>query len=243
MDLTGQKFGRWLVLKQVKNEKSRDAKFLCRCDCGTEREVLGKNLKNGRSKSCGCYKKEIDKQRMIKLNKTKSLNLKGEKYGLLTPIQPTEKRSPQGSIIWKCLCDCGNITYVSVDALRGTHPIRSCGCAKQSVGEKIIQNILKENNINFISQYIFKDFVYEDTKCNPRYDFYLPDYNRLIEFDGQLHYMEKEGYKHQSLKERQKKDQIKNNYAKQHNIPLVRIPYTERDNITLDLILGDKYLI
>lgn len=61
MDLTGQKFGRWLVLKQVKNEKSRDAKFLCRCDCGVEREVLGKNLRNGRSKSCGCYKKEIDK--------------------------------------------------------------------------------------------------------------------------------------------------------------------------------------
>ena len=38
-------------------------------------------------------------------------------------------------------------------------------------------------------------------------------------------------------------DTIKNNYAFNHNIPLVRIPYTERDNITLEMIMGDKYLI
>ena len=35
----------------------------------------------------------------------------------------------------------------------------------------------------------------------------------------------------------------KNQYAFDHNIPLVRIPYKERDNITLDLLLGDKYLL
>ena len=34
MDLTGQKFGKWIVLHQVINQKSRDAKFLCRCECG-----------------------------------------------------------------------------------------------------------------------------------------------------------------------------------------------------------------
>ena len=41
----------------------------------------------------------------------------------------------------------------------------------------------------------------------------------------------------------QQRDQEKNEYAFSHNISLVRIPYWERDNITLDLILGDKYLI
>lgn len=40
-----------------------------------------------------------------------------------------------------------------------------------------------------------------------------------------------------------KNDLAKNKIAKDNNIPLVRIPYWERDNITLDLILGDKYLI
>jgi len=41
----------------------------------------------------------------------------------------------------------------------------------------------------------------------------------------------------------QQRDKEKNEYALSHNIPLVRIPYWERDNITLDMIMGDKYLI
>lgn len=40
-----------------------------------------------------------------------------------------------------------------------------------------------------------------------------------------------------------KSDKIKNNYALSHNIPLVRIPYWEIKNITLDMLLEDKYLI
>lgn len=38
-------------------------------------------------------------------------------------------------------------------------------------------------------------------------------------------------------------DKIKNEYALSHNIPLVRIPYKERDHITLEMIMGDKYLV
>lgn len=136
IDITGQKFGRWTVLKRVENKKGRDAKFLCQCECGTQKEVLGKNLRNGRSTSCGCYKKEVDTQRMIERNKASALDLRGQKYGLLTPIRPTDKRNNQGSIIWECQCDCGNIAYVSVDNLRGQRPVRSCGCIGSSVGEK-----------------------------------------------------------------------------------------------------------
>lgn len=40
-----------------------------------------------------------------------------------------------------------------------------------------------------------------------------------------------------------RRDNEKNEYALSHNIPLVRIPYWERDNITLDMLLGDQYLI
>lgn len=36
---------------------------------------------------------------------------------------------------------------------------------------------------------------------------------------------------------------MKNEWAKKHNIPLVRIPYWERDKITLDMILKDEYLV
>lgn len=77
-----------------------------------------------------------------------------------------------------------------------------------------------------------------------RYDFaILKDNNvvRLIEFDGEQHFMEIPAWG--KLEITQKRDKIKNDYALTHNIPLVRIPYWERDNITLDMIMGDQYLI
>ena len=240
IDLTGQKFGRWKVIEKVPNLKSRDSKWLCQCDCGQTKEVLGKNLRNGRSSSCGCYKNEISRQEMIKRNKKGALDLRNDKYGLLTPIEPTEKRSSQGSVIWKCLCDCGNYTEVSVDNLRGEHPVRSCGCISYSIGEKNIENILINYNINYQKEYKIKELG------QYRYDFAIFEENKLIkliEFDGRQHYEKTGTLWDYDFEERQKRDQIKNEYALSHNIPLVRIPYWERDNITLEMIMGDKYLV
>lgn len=52
IDETGNKYGRWLVLRRA-NKTSR-AVWLCKCDCGNIREIPGPNLRGGRSKSCGC---------------------------------------------------------------------------------------------------------------------------------------------------------------------------------------------
>ena len=86
-----------------------------------------------------------------------------------------------------------------------------------------------------------------DTGRVLRYDFIIFQNNlpiRLIEFDGPQHQLEVEFYGGKEKLELTKKyNTIKNNYALSHNIPLVRIPYTERDNITLEMIMGDKYLI
>ena len=73
----------------------------------------------------------------------------------------------------------------------------------------------------------------------------MPELNRLIEFDGSQHYNKTNlNWEEQiPLQDRQQRDQLKNEWAAAHNIPLVRIPYWERDNITLDMILGNKYLI
>ena len=77
-----------------------------------------------------------------------------------------------------------------------------------------------------------------------RFDFYLTKENRLIEFDGEQHFLANGGWNDENnLVLVQKRDKIKNEYALSHNIPLVRIPYWERDNITLDMIMGDKYLV
>ena len=54
IDLTGQRFGRWLV----QNKSKRNGYFDCVCDCGTKRSVCGLSLRKGQSKSCGCYMKE-----------------------------------------------------------------------------------------------------------------------------------------------------------------------------------------
>lgn len=116
----------------------------------------------------------------------------------------------------------------------------SCGCAHISSGELQIKSILEENNIPYAQQQGFK------TLPRKHFDFsILNDDNkviRLIEFDGEQHYEEVSLFR-DGLEEIQRRDKEKNKWAAAHNIPLVRIPYWERDNITLDMILGDKYLI
>ncbi len=72
-DLTGQRFGRWTVIKRsgskMYGEPGASTSFplwLCRCDCGTEAIVMGENLKRGRSKSCGCLRDELARERRRK---------------------------------------------------------------------------------------------------------------------------------------------------------------------------------
>ena len=57
IDLSGQKFGRLLVLKRAENH-GRETYWKCRCDCGNIKEINGAKLKNGHTKSCGCLSKE-----------------------------------------------------------------------------------------------------------------------------------------------------------------------------------------
>ena len=57
-NLLGMKFGRWTVLERAKNRYG-NAYWVCKCDCGTVKEVCGSFLVTGKSKSCGCLKKEL----------------------------------------------------------------------------------------------------------------------------------------------------------------------------------------
>ena len=70
-DLTGQKFNRWTVIKEVESIPRKDRKgikkaWLCRCDCGTEKVVIQDLLVSGHSKSCGCYNKDLLRERFSK---------------------------------------------------------------------------------------------------------------------------------------------------------------------------------
>lgn len=59
IDLTGKKFGRWIVVKRVGNDKNWNPLWKCQCQCGTIKIVNGSHLRSGNSKSCGCIVSEI----------------------------------------------------------------------------------------------------------------------------------------------------------------------------------------
>lgn len=59
LDLTGRRFGRWLVLEETNERRKGSVMWLCKCDCGTVRAVSASSLKTGKSVSCGCYNKEV----------------------------------------------------------------------------------------------------------------------------------------------------------------------------------------
>jgi hypothetical protein len=64
-NLLGERFGRWTVIAEA-NTRNNIAYWLCRCDCGVEREVAAKGLKSGRSTSCGCGRSDKLKELTIK---------------------------------------------------------------------------------------------------------------------------------------------------------------------------------
>lgn len=70
IDLTGQRFGRLVVLKRVENTKKGSSRWLCRCDCGETKIHTAGILNSGDVKSCGCYGKEVRKEKHTKHNKS-----------------------------------------------------------------------------------------------------------------------------------------------------------------------------
>lgn len=102
INLVGERFNKLLVLEESKQRKSNRVTWLCQCDCGNTTLVTTKNLREGITQSCGCLKKK---------------NLIGQKFGKLTVIDYTNE-SRNGSAVWKCQCECGNITYATTEGLR-----------------------------------------------------------------------------------------------------------------------------
>lgn len=59
IDLTGQRFGQLTVLERAENGNHKQPRWKCRCDCGKETIVFGHLLRNGNTKSCGCFSREL----------------------------------------------------------------------------------------------------------------------------------------------------------------------------------------
>lgn len=106
---------------------------------------------------------------------------------------------------------------------------KGCPNCKSSKGESIISEYLMNKNIKFIQQHKFIDCKNIN---NLRFDFYLPENNLCIEFDGLQHYIPVERFGGINyLNKIIKNDFIKNNYCLENNIKLLRIPYGDLKNI------------
>jgi len=190
--------------------------------------VLPNNfLKGHRCPKCsGCLKKDTEQF------KEEVFNLIGEEYEVIGEyINAKEKIDMKHNL-------CNNVYPVTPDNfLRG----RRCPICNESKGEQNIRYYLEYNMMYFIAQYPFEDLRDIELLL---FDFIIfEDENKtiikmIIEYDGEFHYKaiklhknEPIKYAEERLRKQQYHDKMKNEYCKNNNIPLLRIPYWEFDNI------------
>lgn len=220
------------MLEETDERKNGHIVYKCQCDCGNITYVIKSNL--GKStKSCGCLKKKV-------IAKNNMVDLSNKIFGKLTVISQTESKN--GYTYWNCKCECGNFIIVK-EILLSSGGVKSCGCLK-SLGESKIVKYLQLNQIKFERQKTFDSCRIPSTNKKAKFDFYLPDLNILIEYDGIQHFIYKEnGWNtKEHLEETQKRDKYKNMWAKENNIKLIRIKYTNLKNIDeiLDSLFKNK---
>ena len=68
IDISGQRFGRLIVIKENGTTKNGDIRWLCRCDCGNEKTITGSKLRSGHTQSCGCLQRETIRKIRTKHN-------------------------------------------------------------------------------------------------------------------------------------------------------------------------------
>lgn len=215
----GERFGRLIIMsydEKGSNECNR-TKYICKCDCGNVISVKWQNLQQGNTISCGCYNSEYSKERH-------QIDLTNRKFGKLIAIRRSERDSHK----WVCKCECGGVTEVSTAKLTSGHTI-SCGCIN-SKGELAIRCYLDKIKIQYEQQKEFNGLIGIGGR-SLSYDFYIPNKNILIEYQGQFHDGTAGLQDEQQFKIQQEHDKRKREYAKNHNIKLLEIWYYDYDNI------------
>ena len=219
-NLTGQKFGRLVVLFKNGLDKAGHQIWRCRCDCGNEVDVLATNLIQQYTQSCGCMHSEVCS--------AQGEDLIGQQFGKLTVVA-LNSISPRKYL---CTCECGGQAVVEPGNLKYGHT-QSCGCI-MSLGQEKINAYLSKNQVNFKSEYSVQ---IKDFKGLARYDFALLNKDNtvkiFIEYHGKQHYEMAYSWNdsEEKLLERKKRDQLKREWAQTTNIPLYEIPYWEFENI------------
>lgn len=198
----------------IKNYKNMHEKIYIKCN---KHGIFETTFHNHVNKKRGCKECSVDKRRYNENIFIKKSNIVHDnKYDYSLVKYKTSKEKVD------IICNIHGIFKQSPNYhLLG----QGCPKCKTSKGEKDIINYLKEKNIKYDYQKKFEDLRY---KRNLIFDFYLPELNTCIEYDGEQHYniIEKWGGK-RGLSERKMKDKMKDNYCIKNNIKMIRIRYDE----------------
>lgn len=192
--------------------------------CGHEYYVKpSKFLSNQKCPKCfGSYKKTTEEFRKEINNLTKGeYDILDDYLGANQKIRFIHKK-------------CGEIFCLKPNTfLSGSR----CPICQESKGEKRIEHYFIDNNVRFERQKTFENCK---NKNKLKFDFYLPDYNLCIEYDGEYHYYPI--FKNNSFELQKKRDLIKDLFCYQNGIELIRIPYWNFDKIEeiLEKILSSK---
>ena len=174
---------------------------------------------NGRCRECGNENKIIwTKEKIIDF-------VENNNYNFIEFIN-------YKSYLSRIKISCGKHGTYEVDFGNFKNGFRCPYCNMESIeskGEKEVEKILKKFNVKYNKQHTFDDCKYK--KYLP-FDFYLPDFNIIIEYDGEYHFeiIEHFGGFNKFI-DTKIRDTIKNIYCKNNNIKLIRIPYWCFNNI------------
>ena len=141
-----------------------------------------------------------------------------------------DNRYSEGIYTLYCKCECGEIFNTTFDSIKiGQYRCKKCSNYCSNI-EKKVKIWLENKHIKYVSQKTFNDCINDKTNRKLFFDFYLPKYRICIEVDGEQHekiikfHNQSDEDALDDLKNRQYKDTIKNNYCKDNNIKLIRIP-------------------
>lgn len=185
--------------------------------CGHIRSTTLNNL--AKHLDCGCetfvYRNRTPKEFIDECNKhyNNELELVGEYKNQITKV--LLRHIPCG-MIWEVR---------PADIIHGRSHCPKCR-TQESIGAKRIKEWLQENNIVFEQEKNLEN-------SRQRFDFYLPDFNLAIEYNGKQHYSFISFF-HKNLegfKQYQQRDEKKRKYCKEHNITLLEISYKEDQDI------------
>ena len=204
--------------------KSDSEKHLFKFPCGCSHCKIMSNVKRGVGVKCNICDNRISNYN-IPLEESNA-RLKSAPYGNFTIVGNYKGYSGKTDI--KCN-DCGYINY-DVKPSSVIRQVRGCGfCNNQfvnSVKERFIKQILSDIGERFIAEYHFEGMTYNSAPL--RVDFYLPDKDVVIEYDGVNHDFD------ENLKER---DTFKDTFLENRSIKILRLHHTESGIISKILSL------